>query len=126
MGVLPNSPPQSTSIFQKTPTFQILDQACDGFVDFLGIIRMIPFKIGVLIPLVGVGALNETNSRFGETPCHQTLAAKVVGRLLVNSYNSRVDSDSPERSITSGASVCIWKASSKERILASNASSVSR
>ena len=77
------SAPEHQCVFQKTTLLEVTDQAMNRLVDFQGILRERFFQSTVLVPLVAVGDLDEADAAFGESSCHQALAAKVLGGVVV-------------------------------------------
>src|SRR5262249_5065772 len=71
--------PDNESVLQQTAGLEVLQKSRDGLVDLGRVLVVLDEKIGVLIPLVAVGALNETHIRFGEAAGEKTLPAEIGG-----------------------------------------------
>src|SRR5688572_9891446 len=75
--------PQYQCVFEQSARFQIVQQSGDGLIDFGSVLFMITLEAFVLIPLIGMADLHESNSLFREPASHQALPSEVLRDRII-------------------------------------------
>ena len=74
--------PQHQGVIEHAALLEVAQKTSNGTVHFTRILAVVAFQVAVLVPFVGVGALDEANTCFSKSAGHQALASKVVGLVV--------------------------------------------
>ena len=114
MGVRPNSPPQMTSVLSSRPRcFRSLTRAAQGLIGVAAVLLQVLHQVAVLVPGL-VEELDEAHAVLDQPPGQQAVVGERRFARLGTVHLERVLVGSCDRSISSGALVCMRNAISKE------------
>ena len=75
--------PEHQCVFEQSSLLEVTDEAVDRLIDFHRVSGQRFLQSSVLVPLVAVRDLDESNASFGEPSRHQALPSEVLGGVVV-------------------------------------------